>query len=143
MVLPPIVSHSTKTATSTARQLADKLLAERGAGPRHYKNALVFLAADSTRLNDLEQAVRQLLAWTSIDEERDVLNLDAFQAKQAHAKRQQAEEVVKRQIPERSFGCCTRSNPIRREHHNGAKHGSRGRMRSQFELRAGCVMTIS
>lgn len=100
VILPPTVSHSARATNSSARQLAEKLLAERGSGPRQYKNALVFLAADATRLNELDQALRQALAWASIDDERDLLNLDAFQARQAQHKRKQAEESIKQRIPE-------------------------------------------
>ena len=38
----------------------------RAATPRLYRNALVFLAADKTRLQDLDEAVRTYLAWESI-----------------------------------------------------------------------------
>jgi hypothetical protein len=40
------------------------------------------LAADRTRLDELEQAIRDYLAWRSIEDERETLNLDAFQTKQ-------------------------------------------------------------
>ena len=36
---------------------------ERGAGPRQFRNALVFLAADHGRLADVRDAVRHWLAW--------------------------------------------------------------------------------
>jgi hypothetical protein len=100
VVLHPSATHIAKTSTSTARHLAEKFLAERGTSPRRNKNTLVFLAADNTRFKDLDQAVRQLLAWRSIEAERDTLNLDPSQAKQATHKRTQAEEAVKQRIPE-------------------------------------------
>ena len=52
------------------------MLDQRGSGPRTYRNALVFLAPDRQRLQELEQAVRQYLAWKSIDEEHETLNPD-------------------------------------------------------------------
>jgi len=61
---------------------------------------LVFLAADRTRLSELDQAVRQLLAWKSIEAEHETLNLDPFQSNQATTKREQAEETVEQRIPE-------------------------------------------
>ncbi|MEW6213264.1 MAG: Swt1 family HEPN domain-containing protein, partial [Acidobacteriota bacterium] len=96
----PSYSHSSKSAESPARQEAARLLEMRGSGPRSYKNALVFLAPDSARLRDLEQAVRQYLAWKSIDEEHETLNLDAFQENQAKTKHNQADDIVRQRIPE-------------------------------------------
>ena len=45
--------------------------------PRLYRNTLVFLAADKTRLQDLDEAVRKYLAWESILAEKVALNLDS------------------------------------------------------------------
>jgi hypothetical protein len=66
----------------------------------NYKNALVFLAADATRLKELQTAVRQYLAWKSIWEEREQLNLDPFQSKQAETKRKNADDTANARIPE-------------------------------------------
>lgn len=100
VVLPPPATHAAKEANSLARQLAQAMLESRGAGPRRYRNTLVFMAADRTRLADLEAAVRQFLAWRSIENERETLNLDAFGRYQATTKREQADDVVNARIPE-------------------------------------------
>src|SRR4029077_10909830 len=76
------------------------VLESRGSSPRNFKNTLVFLAADSNRLKELHQAVRQYLAWESIWDEREALNLDQFQSKQADTKRKSADETVDTRIPE-------------------------------------------
>jgi hypothetical protein len=52
------------------------------------------------RLKDLEQATRQYLAWKSIWEQRESLNLDAFQSRQAETKCRTADETVEARIPE-------------------------------------------
>lgn len=75
-------------------------LESRGTSPRNYRNAIVFLAADTQRLRELEQAVRQYLAWTGIWNEREQLNLDAFQTKQAETKKKNADDTVEVRIPE-------------------------------------------
>ena len=100
VVLGPEHPHATGDDTSPARKMAAQILEERGAGPRRHRNTLVFLAPDRARLEDLEKAVRQYLAWRSISEERDALNLDAFQRAQAEQRLHQAEEVVSHRIPE-------------------------------------------
>lgn len=100
VVLDPAYSHATRMPDSSGCVEAAKILDERGSSPRRYRNTLVFLAADRTRLGELEQAVREYLAWKSIETERETLNLDAFQANQARTKREQAEETIARRLPE-------------------------------------------
>ncbi|TAM79789.1 MAG: DUF499 domain-containing protein [Acidobacteria bacterium] len=100
VILGPEHTHTPKNPESAARAEAAKILDQRGTSPRHCRNMLVFLAPDKIRFTELEQAVRQYLAWKSIDDERESLNLDAFQSNQAKTKRQQAEETVEQRIPE-------------------------------------------
>jgi len=100
VILPPDKPHSGKDAGSPARKEAAATLEWRGSSPRNYRNALVFLAGDATRLKDLQQTTRQYLAWDSIWTERVALNLDPFQSKQAETKLENADETVDGQIPE-------------------------------------------
>jgi predicted AAA+ superfamily ATPase len=100
VILGPEYPHGKGQEDSPARKETQDILDSRGNTPRSYKNSLVFLAGDMTRLQDLQLAVRQFLAWTSIWEERDQLNLDPFQTKQADIKRKNADETVKVRIPE-------------------------------------------
>ena len=57
------------------RAAAKAIFETRGNAPRLYRNTLVFLAADKTRLQDLDEAVRKFLAWESILDEKDTLDL--------------------------------------------------------------------
>jgi Protein of unknown function (DUF499) len=102
VVLGPATPHAppSKQAQSAARDAARGLLETRGSAPRRYKNMLAFLAPDTTRLDELEQAVRQYLAWKSIEDEAETLNLDAFQRRQAETRCKQADETIKQRIPE-------------------------------------------
>ncbi|MGD0794302.1 MAG: Swt1 family HEPN domain-containing protein [Dehalococcoidales bacterium] len=100
VILDPEYPHISKDQASPARTQAASILENRGNSPRNYKNMLVFLAADGNRLKELDQSIRQYLAWTSIIQERETLNLDAFQAKQAETKSRNADETVKLRIPE-------------------------------------------
>lgn len=99
VVMDPEQPHS-KGTDSPAHQFAREVLESRGSGSRRFKNQVVFLAPDATRLKELEAAVRQFLAWNSICEERTQLNLDAQQESTAHSKRQQWLETVKQRVPE-------------------------------------------
>jgi len=91
--------HAKDTA-SPALAAAKELLQNRGTSPRLYQNALAFLAPDKTRLQDLEDAVRQYMAWSSIVDETETLNLDAHQSKQAVSRKESAKSAVDARLPE-------------------------------------------
>lgn len=57
---------------------AKEILESGGDTPRLYGNTLVFLAADETRLDDIDDAVRKYLAWASIVAGKETLNLTPF-----------------------------------------------------------------
>lgn len=101
VVLDPDQPHRSGLDASPAFAAAKEILDSRGTGPRIYKNTLVFLAPDQERLDtDLKQSVATYLAWKSIDDEREELNLDQFQSRQARTRHEQASDTVDRQIPE-------------------------------------------
>ena len=100
VILGPEYPHTTKDEESPARKEAATILASRGNSPRNCQNTLVFLAPDRARLQDLSVAVRQYLAWTSIVRDKDELNLDNFQVRQAETKGKNANETVLARIPE-------------------------------------------
>lgn len=100
VVLGPEHEHSARAEDSPARMAARDVLDNRGNSPRIFRNTLLFLAPDKARLAELELAVRQYLAWKSIEAEQDELNLDTFQRGQAKTQRERAEEAVRARIPE-------------------------------------------
>jgi predicted AAA+ superfamily ATPase len=83
-----------------AKRVAKAILESRCNSPRLYRNTLVFLAVDKLRLQDLEEAVCKYLAWSSIVDERETLNLDPHQSKQATQQMQAADSTVQARIPE-------------------------------------------
>ncbi len=100
VVLRPEVPHGKDDPQSPALARANDILQTRGNAARIYRNALVFLAADRSRLPDLEDAVRRYLAWDSIVLERDVLNLDPQQVRQAEEQRRHADGTAQARLPE-------------------------------------------
>jgi hypothetical protein len=66
--------------------VAKAIFETRGNTPRIYRNTIVFLAADKTRLQDLDEAARKFLAWESIVAEADKLDLTRQQVKRAEEK---------------------------------------------------------
>ncbi|MBK6974203.1 MAG: DUF499 domain-containing protein [Sterolibacteriaceae bacterium] len=89
-----------KEAGNPAELTAKSILETRGNTPRLYRNTLVFLAADKTRLQDLDEAARKLLAWESILAEQKNLNLSPFQVTQAETQKSAAEGAVIARLPE-------------------------------------------
>ena len=100
VILGPKFGHSQQLARSPAVIEAEKILESRGTAPRFYKNMLVFLVPDRDRVPDLEQAVRQWMAWESVLRDQDVLNLDKVQLKQADDALKRADNTVGGRIRE-------------------------------------------
>lgn len=87
-------------AESPANKAAKAILESRGSAPRLYRNTLVFLAPDQSRLQDMDEAVRRHLAWESILAEQEILDLSPHQVKQADTQRDAAKDAVKVRLPE-------------------------------------------
>ena len=99
VVLAPNHPYS-KDGSSAAELAAKAILENRGNTPRLYRNTIVFLAADKTRMQDLDEAARKLLAWESILAEKVQLDLSPFQVTQAETQRTSAESAVAARLPE-------------------------------------------
>jgi predicted AAA+ superfamily ATPase len=95
------VDHPYSKEPGSPAEVAAKAIFElRGNSPRLYRNTLVFLAVDQTRLQDLDEAVRRYLAWDSIVAEETTLNLDPHQKKQAEGQKHSADTTVTARLPE-------------------------------------------
>ena len=92
-------AHS-KDGDSAASVAAKSILETRGNAPRLYRNTLVFLAADKTRLQDLDEAARKVLAWQSILADESPLGLTSHQKKQVEQQIATAQSVVTARLPE-------------------------------------------
>jgi hypothetical protein len=90
----------TKDSGCPAEAAAKTILDSRGNAPRLFRNTLVFLAPDKTRLQDLDEATRRFLAWESILADKVTLNLDPQQVKQAETQKAAADGAVTARIPE-------------------------------------------
>jgi N-acetylmuramoyl-L-alanine amidase len=95
------VDHAySKEPDNAAETTAKAIFETRGNAPRICRNAIVFLAADKMRLQDLDEAVRKFLAWESILDEKDRLDLSPHQVKQAETQKTAADGVVTARLPE-------------------------------------------
>ena len=100
VIFQPTETHTSNSTDSTAVKQAEAFLNSRGAGPRIYRNMLVFVAADHTRISELEDAVRWSMAWEAIYSKREELDLNQSQIRTADAKRKEWEGVVGQRISE-------------------------------------------
>jgi predicted AAA+ superfamily ATPase len=102
VVLGPNQPYVPKSDHSEALSAARTILEQRGSGPRHYRNMLVFLAADQRRLEDLRQGAAEALAWRSVNGEARAKELDLTvqQAAQAQDKANEAEGTLNRRLAE-------------------------------------------
>ena len=100
LVVLGIDTPYSKEKGNPAETAAQAILESRGSAPRICRNTLVFLAADKTRLQDLDEAVRRYLAWESILGEREQLDLSPHQVKQAETQKEAADSVVTARLPE-------------------------------------------
>lgn len=100
VVLPPSAGHHGKATETPALVLAADMLASRGASPRAYKNMLVFVAADTSYYGQLISAAKRCLAWDSIKNDRELLNLDVAQTRETDRSVERADESLDLKIRE-------------------------------------------
>jgi len=94
VVLGPTTPHRRGVADSAALAAAQEILERHGNSPRQHRNVLVFVAPDADSLTAVDQEVRRYLAWKSVDEDHETLNLDARQHRQAVEAKERANETV-------------------------------------------------
>jgi predicted AAA+ superfamily ATPase len=100
VILHPRFPHARGENDSAALAFARQALDTRGPAQRVHRNMLVFLAPDRRRIEELEDATRQYLAWKVIAGSVVERNLTADQAKQAESRRDDADQAVTLRIPE-------------------------------------------
>ena len=83
VLLAPGAAHADGDTGSAALTAARDLLADRGSSPRRRQNMLAFLAPDREAMEGLVQEARRFLAWKSVVRDREALNLDTHQRREA------------------------------------------------------------
>ena len=95
VLLRPTETHTVNKSDSAAMTAAVEVLNNRGSNtPRIYRNMLLFVAADAGLMNDLQQDVRLYIAWKSIQNDRESLNLDAAQNRETENSLRAAHDTV-------------------------------------------------
>ena len=100
VVLDPDHSHKRKDPESRAVKAAEAILAKHGDKPREFQNRVLFLAPDGSATQTLRDQVRRFLAWKSIFDDAEQLNLDKHHEKEAKKNRDEADGRVDASIRE-------------------------------------------
>ena len=100
VVLRPDQGHKRKEESSKAIAAAAVILGKHGDKPREYQNRLLFLAPEASAASTLCDHVRRSLAWASIVDDVDELNLDRHHEKEAKKNLDEAKARVEGAIRE-------------------------------------------
>lgn len=93
-------TYRSSNPQNLALTAAADILDNRGSSPRIYRNTLAFIAPDQEQVGALKQAVREWLAWKSIMDDKESLNLDIAQTKEADNSLHRSNETVESRIKE-------------------------------------------
>lgn len=95
IIVHPKAGYSRKRGTdSDAAKFVHAATEKRGVANRTHRNMVVFLAPDTDRLGELNNAVRDYLGWRHVHDKSDELDLTAQQGRQAVEKRDRASQTV-------------------------------------------------
>jgi len=100
VVLSPTVTHGWHQEGSAATKAAMEVVKNRGQQPRLNQNRLIFLAADADAVSPLYDQAKRFLAWQSIVNEKEALNLDQHRIREATQNRNESEDRLKGSIAE-------------------------------------------
>lgn len=94
------VQLSNGKAQGKALEVVAEYLSMRGTSPRVYRNMLAFIAPDQHQLHNLETEVKRFLAWKSILSDKEDLNLDGAQLREAENSLNSSNSAVETQMKE-------------------------------------------
>ena len=100
VILNPADVHKAGNQDSNAIHAATEILNNRGASPRNFRNTLAFVAPEKEVMPGLEQETRRYMAWKSVLDDAEALNLDAHQRKLAKENADRSDKTVDLRINE-------------------------------------------
>jgi predicted AAA+ superfamily ATPase len=100
VVLRPTDEYKASSPDNKALTAVCEILNNRGNTPRIYRNMLAFVTPDQSLMASLKQGVRQYLAWASIKNDSEDLNLDAAQNRETDNNLRRSNETVDARIKE-------------------------------------------
>ncbi|MCM1579567.1 MAG: DUF499 domain-containing protein, partial [Ruminococcus sp.] len=100
VVLRPADVYTAADPNNAAMTAATDILNNRGTSPRIYRNMLAFIAPEHELMTSLKQTVQRFLAWKSVKEDSEDLNLDAAQNRETDNNLTRSGKAVDDQIKE-------------------------------------------
>jgi predicted AAA+ superfamily ATPase len=100
VILHPKFVHAKNDDGSSARVFAQQVLDTRKSSQRINRNMVIFLAGEAKRMEELNDAVREYLAWDNISGRTEELDLGAQQITQVRTRRANADQAVELRIRE-------------------------------------------
>lgn len=100
VILNPGETVTASSQGGVALNAVEKIWESRGNSPRIFRNMLVFLAPDQTAMSALKQETRRYLAWQSIRNDSQDLNLDAAQNRETENSLNRSNETVELRLSE-------------------------------------------
>lgn len=100
IVMPLNASHKQGLIESDGLKLSKEILMNRGDLPRHNANMMIFVSPDKTLLEDLEKSTRQYLAWKSVNDDWESLDLKVAERKQSEEFTKQTSQILNKKIHE-------------------------------------------
>lgn len=100
VILRPVDEYRASNQSNNAMTAVSDILNNRGNTPRIYRNMLAFIAPDQDLMASLKQAVRLYLAWKSIKDDSEDLNLDAAQNRETDNNLRRSNETVDARVKE-------------------------------------------
>lgn len=100
VILRPDDEYKASAQHNEAMESAENILNNRGTAPRIYRNMLAFIAPDQELMTPLKQEVRRYLAWLSIKNDSEDLNLDAAQNRETDNNLRRSNDTVELRIKE-------------------------------------------
>lgn len=100
VILRPEDEYRASIHENKAIKRVEDILNNRGTAPRIYRNMLAFIAPDQELMSPLKQETRRYLAWLSIKEDSEDLNLDAAQNRETDNNLRRSNDTVELRIKE-------------------------------------------
>lgn len=94
IVVHPKYPHKRKAVDSEAMAFARSATEHKGTASRVNRNMVVFVAADETRLDELDHSVREYLGWSHVLDNEAELDLSVNQKRQAEQRKQLANDTA-------------------------------------------------
>ena len=90
--------HKNSNIESNAIKRAREILDNKGTVARQFKNTIVFVCPDANLVKELEKETCQHLAWKSVNDEADNLDLKTSERKQAKEHYFQTDKILKNNV---------------------------------------------